>query len=60
MNPDWRSRYEVAVQAARAAGQLALRYYEANLNVEWKADQSPVTVADREAEALLRSKAEKK
>jgi histidinol-phosphatase len=54
MNPDWRARYEVAVEAGRAAGQLALGYYEANLTVEWKADQSPVTVADREAEALLR------
>jgi histidinol-phosphatase len=54
MNPDWRTRYEVAVQAAPAAGQLALGYYEANLNIEWKPDQSPVTVADREAETLLR------
>jgi histidinol-phosphatase len=53
MNPEWRTRYEVAVEAARAAGRLALRYYEANLSVEWKPDQSPVTVADREAEALL-------
>jgi histidinol-phosphatase len=55
MNADWRARYEIAVEAARAAGQVALRYYGSYLNVEWKADQSPVTVADREAEALLRS-----
>jgi histidinol-phosphatase len=54
MNADWRTRYEVAVEAAHAAGQLALRYFDAPVNVEWKADRTPVTVADREAEALLR------
>ena len=55
MNPDWRSRYEVAIDAAKKAGQLALKYFDADVAVEWKADKSPVTVADREAEALLRS-----
>jgi len=55
MNPEWRSRYEVAIDVARKAGQLALRYFEAVVDVEWKSDQSPVTVADREGEQLLRS-----
>jgi histidinol-phosphatase len=55
MNPEWSARYEVAVEAARQAGQLALRYFAQELAVEWKHDQSPVTVADREAEALLRT-----
>jgi histidinol-phosphatase len=54
MNPEWRTRYELAVEAARKAGQLALRYFDSDLAVEWKQDHSPVTVADREAEALLR------
>lgn len=54
MNPDWRARYEVAVEAARQAARLALGYFDSKLNVEWKSDLSPVTVADREAEALLR------
>ena len=55
MNPEWRIRYVAAVEAARRAGQLALRYFEqAQLKVEWKQDDSPVTVADREAEQLLR------
>ena len=54
MNPQWRNRYELAVQAARQAGQLALRYYDGSFTVEHKADLSPVTVADREAEQLLR------
>src|SRR5262245_59608371 len=56
MNPEWRARYELAVDVARQAGQVALRYYETVLNVEWKQDRSPVTVADREAEAVLRTK----
>jgi histidinol-phosphatase len=55
LNPEWKARYEVAVDAARQAGQLALRYFEAALTVEWKHDLSPVTIADREAEALLRT-----
>jgi histidinol-phosphatase len=36
------------------AGELALRYFDININIEWKKDQSPVTVADRETELLLR------
>lgn len=55
MNPEWRNRYEVAVEAARRAGQLALRYFDGSFTVEWKSDLSPVTVADREAEQLLRN-----
>lgn len=54
MNPEWKARYETAVKAAQQAGQLALRYFDGSLTVEWKHDQSPVTVADREAEELLR------
>jgi histidinol-phosphatase len=55
MNPAWRSRYELAVDAARKAARLALGYFDTALAVEWKGDHSPVTVADREAEALLRT-----
>lgn len=55
MNADWKARYELAVATAEQAGQLALRYFDADVQVEWKADDSPVTVADRDAEALLRT-----
>ena len=54
MNTEWRIRYEAAVEAAHRAGQLAHRYFDQTLQVEWKEDHSPVTVADREAEQLLR------
>src|SRR5262245_61498370 len=55
MNPEWQNRYETAVAAAERAGRLALDYYNGTFKVELKADESPVTVADREAELLLRT-----
>ncbi len=55
MNPDWRARYEVAVVAAQKAGRLALRYFDGEFVVEQKSDLSPVTIADREAEQMLRT-----
>src|SRR5690349_6610369 len=55
MNADWRTRYEVAVEAAEKAGQLALEYYDRDIAVEWKADATPVTLADRNAETQLRT-----
>lgn len=54
MNADWRNRYEVGVDAAQKAGQFALGYFDQGIAVEWKADDSPVTMADRGAEQLLR------
>lgn len=36
-----------------AAGAIEMRHYRAGVTVEAKADQSPVTIADREAEAVL-------
>src|SRR5438067_3752785 len=54
MTAESRNRYEAAVAAAEAAGELALRYFDSDIAVEWKADHSPVTLADRDAEALLR------
>ena len=42
---------EVARQAAAAAGAAALRYWRQDLRVERKPDRTPVTAADRDAEA---------
>jgi histidinol-phosphatase len=44
-----------AVEAARAAGEIALRYYRGSFDVTLKADQTPVTQADREAEQVIRT-----
>lgn len=54
MNSEWRTRYELAVEVARKAGDLARTIYETAVEVEWKADKSPVTVADRNAEEYIR------
>jgi histidinol-phosphatase len=56
MNPAWRTRYDAAIDAAAAASQLAVRYFDIDVAVEWKLDDSPVSVADREGEQLLREK----
>ena len=54
MQADWRTRYDLAVTAAHKAGDLARTYYETTFEVEHKADSSPVTVADKSAEKLIR------
>jgi histidinol-phosphatase len=54
MNPEWRSRYDLAVETAQKAGELARTYYESTFDVEHKADSSPVTIADKNAERLIR------
>ena len=41
---------EAAVEAARAAGRVALKYYRGGFEVTLKPDDTPVTQADREAE----------
>jgi len=46
-------RLEVAVAAAKAAGEVALRYFRTGLTVEYKGDCSPVTRADRECEQRI-------
>lgn len=44
---------EIAVEAARAAGEIALKYYRTGFNVTMKPDHTPVTQADREAEKAI-------
>ena len=42
-----------AVDAARAAGTIALGYYHGGFEITIKPDQTPVTQADREAEQVI-------
>lgn len=44
----------VALQAARSARELILSYYNGNFDIEIKSDQTPVTIADRGAEQIIR------
>ena len=41
-------------ELAAASGKLILKHYGTALDIEAKPDRSPVTIADRQAEALLR------
>jgi inositol-phosphate phosphatase / L-galactose 1-phosphate phosphatase / histidinol-phosphatase len=43
-----------AHELADAAGAILGRYYRVPISVEYKADESPVTIADREAERAMR------
>jgi histidinol phosphatase-like enzyme (inositol monophosphatase family) len=45
---------DFAVAAARQAGDITTHYFQTALQIDTKADDSPVTVADRESEQLLR------
>lgn len=50
-------RLQLAIEIARQAGRLTLQYFQQdNYQVERKADNSPVTIADKQAEQLLREK----
>jgi histidinol-phosphatase len=48
-------RLDLAIAAGQEAGRLTLQYFQQdNFKVERKSDASPVTIADRSAEQLLR------
>ncbi len=60
MTPDeLKEILEFAVDATREAGRFTLRHFREDVAVELKADDSPVTIADRGAEELLRERIEK-
>ena len=57
MQDEISKRLKLAIDAAREAGQLTLRYFQrSDLAVDLKHDATPVTIADREAEKLLRER----
>ena len=47
---------EVAIDAAFHAGKRTLAYFGAGVEVETKSDNTPVTIADREAELIIRQR----
>ena len=51
---------DFAVETAHAAGRLTLGYFQTGLQAEYKGDDSPVTIADRQAETLIRDRIEKR
>lgn len=53
-NPSLDSLLNFALDAAWQAGRLTLAHFQTGLKAERKADNTPVTIADREAEQKLR------
>ncbi|MCS7034543.1 MAG: histidinol phosphate phosphatase [Phycisphaerae bacterium] len=55
--PDLTPRHllDVAIEAAYVAGRRTLAYFNTAVRIDTKADDTPVTIADREAEQLIRA-----
>lgn len=55
----YREETELALRMAQEAGKIILAYFQTAVQVETKADNSPVTIADRKSEEALRAMMEK-
>ncbi|MDM8519835.1 inositol monophosphatase family protein [Anaerolineales bacterium HSG6] len=60
MSKPLRPYLDFAIETAWQAGQLTLGYFQTDIRPTFKADASPVTVADKEAEKLIRQRIEKR
>src|SRR5699024_10533065 len=55
MNFDLDTIHQAAIDIARKGGDHTLAYFNGELEVERKSDDSPVTIADRETEEVMRT-----
>lgn len=53
------SLMEFAERTCREAGNITLQYFQKEIQIEYKEDSSPVTIADRKSEELIRAAIEK-
>ncbi|MCG2766775.1 MAG: inositol monophosphatase family protein [Anaerolineae bacterium] len=60
MTESLRNYLDFATETAYLAGRLTLGYFQTGVRPDLKDDNSPVTVADRQAEELIRSRIEKR
>jgi histidinol-phosphatase len=51
---------DFAIETAFLAGRLTLSHFQAGVRPDFKVDHTPVTIADRQAEELVRSRIEKR
>jgi myo-inositol-1(or 4)-monophosphatase len=58
MCPSLSEYLEFVVDVASQAGQVTLEYFQTGVQVDLKDDQTPVTIADRKAEELIRRRIE--
>ncbi|HRK31901.1 MAG TPA: inositol monophosphatase family protein [Tepidisphaeraceae bacterium] len=54
-DPQTKHLLDIATEAAYVAGRHSLRYFNTGVAVDTKSDDSPVTIADREGEQIVRS-----
>lgn len=59
MKENLRALLDFATETAYLAGRLTLGYYQVGLQPDFKPDDSPVTIADKKAEELIRARIEK-
>src|SRR6185436_18049656 len=59
VNMNIRSLLEFAVDSCKKAGEIPLKYFQKEFDVETKSDLSPVTIADRSTEEFLREQIQK-
>jgi histidinol-phosphatase len=60
MSESYRSYLSFAMETVQLAGRLTLKYFQRGVRPDFKADDTPVTVADRKSEELIRSRIEKR
>lgn len=60
MDINLKELHNAAVEIACLGGNYTLKYYQQDLKVERKKDTSPVTMADRETELLMRKEIQKR
>jgi myo-inositol-1(or 4)-monophosphatase len=60
MSESLRNYLDFAVETAWEAGRLTLGHFQTGVRPDFKADESPVTIADRKAEELIRTRIEKR
>ncbi|RPI25932.1 MAG: inositol monophosphatase family protein [Chloroflexota bacterium] len=60
MPENLQSYHEFITETAYLAGRLTLGYFQAGVHTDFKADQTPVTIADRQSEELIRKRIEQR
>ena len=56
MSENLRALLDFAIETAYLAGRLTLGYYQTGVQPDFKADDTPVTIADKKAEELIRAR----
>ena len=59
MQPNLHMYYDFMIETAYLAGRLTLAHFQTGVKADYKTDNSPVTLADRSAEQLIRARIEK-